>query len=341
MHETIVLPNSKQQQQTRAATTTQSPPKILWSCVSRDDTILAEATASGGVVLHQQQQHQKDDNSTSNNRNSSNNEEGRSLLECVSQTARELLAKRATPGFEYHTGTRSYCSTLCITPTIRTSIAGDSGSESGSGAHRFFSKRSEQQQQLQYRRLKGIKFHVLEHVSASSDDDENDADTTPPAAKLRVWVFAAVYDPLHVKTVKEVQAFLEKMVTITEQFREHDPSWSRVGTLGLQATFAPILQQRMEEVTYLGKMALLDQSVQACQCQMEQNIDLILERGETLQVMQENATQMQDMAAVFKKRAKKVRRFKMMQDAKHGALLGAAIAGAVSVIIIPPLVAIL
>jgi len=266
------------------------PPKLLWSCVTRDGTILAEAAV---------QQHPH--------------------LNLVGQTAQELLRKKATPGFEYHSGS-SLMSSL-----------------------------------RQERRFKGVKFHVYEHVSRDDDDDEEQDDEFQPQGlqewqndntneadrpHLRVWVFAAVYDPLQA-TVKEVQSFLEKMVTLTENFREHDPVWLTAGTLGLQATFAPILKQRMEEVTYLGDMALLDQKIQACQLQMEQNIDLILERGDKIEALEEDATRMQEMASVFKKRAKKVKKLKMMQNAKHGLILGTAITAGVSAIVIPPLVAIL
>ena len=74
---------------------------------------------------------------------------------------------------------------------------------------------------------------------------------------------------------------------------------------------------------------------------MEHNIDLILERGEKLVDLQHDATKLQEMASVFQKRAKQVRRLKLRQDAKYGLVLGAAITGAASAIVIPSLVAIL
>ena len=261
----------------------------MWSGVTRDETILAEATTTANI----------DDDSTN--------------LDWIAQTAKELLQKKATPGFEYHTLNRFAAHRLRRSNSVNSS---------GEKRHPMPQER---------RHFKGVKFHVFEHVSSSKEDD---------AAQLRVWVFAAVYDPVQV-TVKEVQSFLEKIVTLTENMREHDPTWTQAGTLGLQTSFAPILQQRMEEVTYLGHMALLDQKLQACQLQMEHNIDLILERGEKLDDLQTDATKMQEMASVFRKRAKKVRRLKMMQDAKYGVVMGAAITGVASAIVIPSLVAIL
>lgn len=296
----------------------QEQPKILWSCVARDDTILAEAAV-----------------------------QGHPSLALVARTAQELLAKKATPGFEYHTSGSGVGNRLQQRLSTHSMSLKRSTSDNN----------TDQQQQQPARRFKGIKFHVFEHVSSSDDEDDEDVsekdypewqkpdkddDDDEGGAQLRVWVFAAVYDPLRA-TVKEVQSFLEKVVTLTENFREYcdDESWTTAGTLGLQPTFAPILKQRMEEVTYLGNMALLDQTVQACQLQMENNIDLILERGDRIEVLQADATRMQEMASVFRKRAKKVRKKQMMQNAKHGLILGTAITGVVSAIVIPPLVAIL
>jgi len=292
----------------------EQPPKILWSGVTRNSTILAEAAVQDHPRVHE-----------------------------VAQTAKELLSKKATPGFEYHTQGNRFTNML------------KKGATSPTGAGSAAASPEERRRQ---RPLKAIKFHVYEH-SSSNDDDREDKDeldpmvleewaktksstaattTTPP--ELRVWTYAAVYDPLQA-TVKEVQSFLEKMVTLTENMRQYDPAWRTADTLGLQATFAPILKQRMEEVTYLGDMALLDQKVQACQLQMEDNINMILERGERLDELHEDAGRMQEMAGVFKKKAKRVRRLKMMQNAKHGIILGTAITAGVSVAVIPPLVALL
>ena len=264
----------------------QQPPKILWSAVTRGETILAEAAF---------QEHPR--------------------ISEVAQTAKELLSKKNTPGFEFHTqGNR-------LTNMIQQTKKSDPS----------------------HRPLKGIKFHVYEHSSDDGDGGEGEGDAewaNTNEAQLRVWVFAAVYDPLQV-TVKAVQSFLEKMVTLTENLRQYDPDWRSCDTLGLQPTFAPILKQRMEEVTYLGDMALLDQKIQACQLQMESNIEMILYRGERLEDLNEDANRLQEVASVFKKKAKRVRRLKMMQNAKHGLIVGTAITAGVSLAVIPPLVAIL
>jgi Synaptobrevin len=286
-----------------AAAVVVSTTKILWSCVARNDTILAEAS-------------------------SVTNDDAEVDRSSVAQIARELLARKATPGFEFH-------------------------SSSGSGNNNLFtSNRGKTTKKKKKKKaLKAVKFHVYEHVNSSSSSDRHltngndDADGSsrlaPRCPQRIIWVFGTVYDP-EITTRHDVQSFLEKIVTISENFREHDAAtWRTCSTLGLQSSFAPILQQRMEEVSYLGHMALLDRSIQACQYQMEQNIERILSNGEHIQDMNVQATHLQDMAGLFRKRARAVKRYRMFQNAKQGLILGTALTAATAVIVIPPLVAIL
>ena len=241
----------------------QATPKILWSCVARNETILAEAGEDcyGGLVA---------------------------------ETAKGLLSRKPTPGYEFHQSRR-------WNPVRQSS-------------------RSQP-------RLRGCKFHIYEH------DTEN-------VQNVMVWVFAAVYDIAAVELV-EVQSFLEKIVTLTEMFRE-DEEWRNGETLSLQSTFAPILLQRMQEVTYLGKMAMLEQSLDESRKIMSDNVDLLLDREEVLrEKLDKKSSAMTDMAQVFKKRTRKVRRMKMMQNAKHGLLMGTAVTAGVACIVVPPLVALL
>jgi hypothetical protein len=98
---------------------------------------------------------------------------------------------------------------------------------------------------------------LYETVPAEGNDDYGDTMTAERLpTTTRIWVFAAVYDPSLIDKVP-VQSFLEKMIGISELFRETDDLWKEGGTLAWQNTFAPILSQRMQEVTSLGKMAML------------------------------------------------------------------------------------
>lgn len=260
------------------------PPKILWSCVSRNNVILAEAS-----------------------------EVGPNEKEAVTQTAKELLDRKPTPGFEYHTQSR-------LTNLLK-----------NRWGKQFRAKLTETSSSSP-RPLKGIKFHVYEHISSG------DADVVPwdqeDAPHLRIWIFAAVFDAEHT-TRQEVQSFIEKMVTITEALRDDDYTWQTAGTLGLQDTFAPVLQQRMEEVTYLGKVAMLQEKVHACQEQMEENIQLILERGEKIEDLNEEVSQMKEMTKIFKKKAKKVKQKQMMKNAKYGLIAGTVATAAATAAAIP------
>lgn len=174
-------------------------------------------------------------------------------------------------------------------------------------------------------KLKGMKFHVY----------ENNMDG------LQIWSVSAVYDPSSTVEAVQVQSFIQKIVTITEMFRDNDPSWKYGSALAAQKTFAPILMQRMEEVSYLGKMAMVNDQVESLKQIMARNIELILERGERLEQLQEESTHLQHMASIFKKRSTQVKRQMLWQNAKHGLVLGSAITAGVAVVVVPPLVAVL
>jgi Synaptobrevin len=298
-----------------AAEQPSAAPTILWSCVARNDVILAEAAATA----------ERNDNS-----------------EAVAQTARELLARPATPGFEFHT-TRFWFSARKQQQQRRRRTDCDNEPSP-----------AQQHQQPPHpptKTLKGIKFHLYEHVNPLDDYDAtldgisattNDVKPTTPTPQLCLWVFAAVYDPTTIPNDRApVQAFLEKIVLLTENFRLYDPSWHTVGTLGLQNTFAPILQQQMSQTREIAAFSKLQGQIQACQEQMERNIALLLERGEKIDDLHANATRLQEMALVFQKRARDVKRYQMRNHARHGLLLGTAVTAAVAMVVVPPLVAIL
>ena len=172
-----------------------------------------------------------------------------------------------------------------------------------------------------YPKLKGMKFHIYEHNKDG----------------MHVWSVAAVYDPSTVESV-QVQSFIQKIITISEVFREADPSWKYGSALAAQKTFAPILLQRMEEISYLGKMAMVNDQIESLKQVMANNIELILERGERLDQLQEESTQLSQMAAIFKKRSTQVKRQMLWQNAKHGLLLGSVITAGVAVVVVPPIV---
>ncbi|KAL7559025.1 hypothetical protein ACA910_016368 [Epithemia clementina (nom. ined.)] len=308
--------------------------KILWSSISRNGTILAEA--------------------------------GEDPFDgAVSQAAHGILAKKPTPGWEYFTlkngegwfGRKS-------------SFSGKSSNSKDTAASATTtsptSVESPPRSTVRIPRLKAVKFHVYEHsVDHNDEDDDLDSSnnkspaaaaadrqrlqrsTSSAAAEPIIWVFAAVYNPeatswtnsKHI--LSDVQSFLEKIVGLTAMPRSSDPAWRNGGTLACQATFASILLQRMQEVTYLGTMARLTESLEGATELMQNNITAIMQREEQLSSMHDKSSQLNEMASVFKKKTSGVRRRMMMQNAKHGIILGTAITAGVAVCVVPPLIAIL
>merc|ERR1719203_197971 len=118
--------------------------------------------------------------------------------------------------------------------------------------------------------------------------------------------------------------------------------WWREGTvLSAQPSFAPTLEQQMESAERAGKLSVMNQHVEETKSIMASNIEQILERGERVEDLEAESKELNTMSRVFKKKAKQVKRFKMWQNAKHGLLVGTAVTGAVGVVVIPPLIALL
>jgi len=174
-------------------------------------------------------------------------------------------------------------------------------------------------------KLRGIKFHVY-------DQQVNEP--------LLIWSFCAVYDSSVVELV-QVKSFLEKMVYLTDHWREYEEDWRFGDVLAVQESFAPILFQRMQEVTYLGKMAMVHKEVESCKEIMHDNINQILENEDKIKELDERAGRLHEMSKQFQKKTKEVKRFKMMQNAKHGLVVGTAVTGVVAVVTVPPLIALL
>ena len=97
----------------------------------------------------------------------------------------------------------------------------------------------------------------------------------------------------------------------------------------------------LEQVTSQGKLAMVNQKLNTTKEIMAGNIEMALEREETIENLQNQAEELKGMAKTFKKKAKQVKRYKMIQNAKHGVVVGGLVVGATAIIIVPPLVALL
>ena len=171
-------------------------------------------------------------------------------------------------------------------------------------------------------KLKGMKFHIYDHTA---DGD------------FHIWSVGCIFDANAVDT-QQVQSFIEKIVGISEMFREHD-TWKYGGAFAAQEQFSPMLSQRMEEIAYLGKYAMVNSQLNNLKETMSRNIDMILEREEKIENLQDRSEKLNEMSAVFKKRTKSLKKQMLWQNAKHGLVLGTAITAGVAVIVVPPIVA--
>lgn len=258
-------------------------PVVLWSCVARNETILVEA---GG------------DSSDGS----------------VSITAKELLNRDVTPGWEFHTQTRK--------SHILNSSEKSQGSKRGSSSSNILRWPSNSNKSP---RLKGAKFHVYEK-------DVN--------GEYIVWVFACVYNPNNIQK-NIVQTFLTKLIADTDHEREQDLAWIYGPKLACQESFGPYLRHYMMQVSHLAAYTDLENHVENAKDRMSKNIELILEREPKLQDLHDEATKLQEMAIVFKRNSEKVQRMKMWHNAKHGLVMGTAITAGVALVAVPPIIALL
>lgn len=157
---------------------------------------------------------------------------------------------------------------------------------------------------------RGLKFHLHEPATGECDEQQN---TKGGSDKILVWAFGCVFNPNELSE-DFAKAFLTKIVYVTEPLRGM-PWWREGGVLSAQPSFAPTLQQQMESVEQLGRLSVLNQHVNETKQIMASNIENILERGTSIHEMEDQSSKLNEMSKVFKKNAKKVKRFKMWQNA--------------------------
>lgn len=174
--------------------------------------------------------------------------------------------------------------------------------------------------------LRGFKFHVFDESNIITDD-------------MIVWSFIAIAETSLEED--QVKSYLEKLVYITDVMRSENDDWRNGEMLAAQETFAPILLDKMEQVSHQGRLAMVNDSVSSTRELMAENIEMALERSGKLEELDNEAKDLSAMSKVFKTRAKDIKRFSMWQNAKHGLLIGTAITAGVAVVTVPPLVAIL
>jgi len=120
-----------------------------------------------------------------------------------------------------------------------------------------------------------------------------------------VWGVCCVYDA----NFSELQArgFLEKLAFMTEPNRS-TALWQTGGTLAAQDQFAPTLLQRMEQANSMGKTAMISAKVDEVKAIMHENIELLLDRGDKLEDLEEKATGLAKISQAFHKQARNAKR---------------------------------
>jgi hypothetical protein len=91
----------------------------------------------------------------------------------------------------------------------------------------------------------------------------------------------------------------------------------------------------MQEVSYLGKMAMVQEEVDSLKQIMGRNINMIIERGEKVENLQGESKKLAEMAAVFKKNSKKLKKQMLWQNAKYGMVVGTAVTVGVAIVVTP------
>jgi len=178
-------------------------------------------------------------------------------------------------------------------------------------------------------KLRACKFHLHEpKISPSSNDKA-----------VVVWAVCCVYNHTNLPEI-QAKGFLEKIVMLSEPLRE-SPMWQSGPTLAAQDSFAPTLLQRMQQANSDGKLAMVSKQVGEVKEMMHNNIELLLERQQKLEDLDDKANSMSMMARQFQKRSTQARKFQMWQQAKFGMAGGTAVTLGVAAVTVPPLVAVM
>ena len=147
-----------------------------------------------------------------------------------------------------------------------------------------------------------------------------------------IWAISCVHEAGFDGTL--AKGFLEKITLLTEPLRR-TLEWRTGRVLCAQASFAPVLQQRLEQANSTGSTAMVSQQVDEVKSVMHENIELILRRGEDLETLEARSEGLSQLAQHFKAQATKAKRFQMWQHAKFGAVVGGAVTVGVAVLVLP------
>lgn len=167
--------------------------------------------------------------------------------------------------------------------------------------------------------LRGLKFHVHER----SEDGGS-----------IVWAYVAIHDSKFPE--QSAKCLVERLVLQTAPLRG-SREWRSAAAHSLQRGIGHELSEQLERVNATGRTKMVSESVDEVKAVMEQNIELLLDRGERLDQLGERTDAMAKLSATFHRSAQEAKRFQMMQQAKFGMVVGTALAVGVGVLAAPVL----
>jgi len=147
-----------------------------------------------------------------------------------------------------------------------------------------------------------------------------------------VWSVSCVYDAaLHEAAAR---ALVEKVVMLMESQRATS-TWRAGSKLAAQQSFAPVLLANMEQVNANPPTEEIQEQVEEIKGIMASNIELILQRADKLEDLQQKANALSNISLAFQRKARDAKRFQLWQQAKFGMVAGTAAAVAIGVLIVP------
>mmetsp|Transcript_17780 Transcript_17780/g.47832 ORF Transcript_17780/g.47832 Transcript_17780/m.47832 type:complete len:228 (+) Transcript_17780:84-767(+) len=131
-----------------------------------------------------------------------------------------------------------------------------------------------------------------------------------------------------------VKGFLEKAAMMFREVMD-DPTLDLTTHLSAQALFAPTLEQRMEQASSQGKLALVTDKVEEVKDIMSDNIELMLAQHERVDTLRDKTEDLNFAARQFKKQTTRAKRFHLWNQAKMGVVIGTVATAATAAVVTP------
>ena len=94
---------------------------------------------------------------------------------------------------------------------------------------------------------------------------------------------------------------------------------------------APVLQREVNSANSKRKIDELQNQISEVRKIMEQNVEMILDRQEALESLQEATEQLSQGANTFRKRTRALRRWHLMNQVKWGVMAGTIVTASIAI----------